>query len=100
MLGWATALFSELLIFQLFSDESLILGGPFHEMGHPTILGLLDFFFFCLFAISWAAPVAYRGSQARGRIRAVATDLGQSHKNSGSEFICTLHHSSLAMLKP
>ena len=25
-----------------------------------------DFFFFCLFAISWAAPEAYGGSQARG----------------------------------
>ena len=24
------------------------------------------FGFFCLFAISWAAPVAYGGSQARG----------------------------------
>ena len=25
-----------------------------------------SFFFFCLFAISWAAPVAYGGSQAKG----------------------------------
>jgi len=33
------------------------------------------FFFFCLFAISWATPAAYGGSQARGRIRAVATGL-------------------------
>ena len=33
------------------------------------------FFSFCLFAISWAACVAYGGSQARGRIRAVATGL-------------------------
>ena len=32
-------------------------------------------FFFSLFAISWAAPAAYGGSQARGRIGAVATGL-------------------------
>ena len=43
------------------------------------------FFFFGLFAISWATPVAYGGSQDRGRIGAVATDLRQSHSNSGSE---------------
>ena len=36
-------------------------------------------------AISWAAPAAYGGSQARGRIGAVATSLRQSHSNSGSE---------------
>jgi len=36
-------------------------------------------------AISWAAPAAYGGSQARGRIRAVATSLRQSHSNVGSE---------------
>ena len=33
------------------------------------LLGFL-FFFFCLFAISWAAPAAYGGSQARGLIGA------------------------------
>ena len=36
-------------------------------------------------AISWAAPAAYEGSQARGRIGAVATGLRQSHSNAGSE---------------
>jgi len=43
------------------------------------------FFFFCHFAISWAASTAYGGSQARGRIGAVATSLRQSHSNAGSE---------------
>ena len=38
-----------------------------------------------LFAISWATPTAYGGSQARGRIGAVATGLHQSHSNVGSE---------------
>ena len=36
-------------------------------------------------AISWAAPAAYGGSQARGRIGAVAAGLCQSHSNAGSE---------------
>ena len=33
---------------------------------------------FCLFAISRAAPVAYRGSRVSGRIGAVAADLHHS----------------------
>ena len=45
----------------------------------------LSFFFFDLFAISWAAPAAYGGSHARGRIRAVDASLHQSHSNAGSE---------------
>ena len=58
--------------------------------------GFFFFFFFFLsfvfffvvvvvVAISWAAPAAYGGSQARGRIGAVATGLHQSHSNAGSE---------------
>ena len=43
------------------------------------------FFFFCLFAISGAAPAAYGGSQARGRIGAIAAGLCQSHSKVGSE---------------
>ena len=37
----------------------------------------LSYFFlsFCLFAISWAVPVAYGGSQARGLIAAIAASL-------------------------
>ena len=56
---------------------------------------LFFFFFFLSFvfvvvvvvvvAISWAAPAAYGGSQARGLIGAVATGLHQSHSNKGSE---------------
>ena len=51
-------------------------------------------FFFVLFcflafvvvvAISWAAPAAYGGSQARGRMGAVATGLRQRHSKAGSE---------------
>ena len=48
------------------------------------------FFFFVvvvvdIIAISWAAPAAYGGSQARGLIKAVATGLHHSHSNVGSE---------------
>ena len=43
------------------------------------------FFFFCLFAISWATPTAYGSSQARGRIRAVAAGVHQSHSKAGSK---------------
>ena len=42
-------------------------------------------YLFCLFAISWAALAAYGGSQARGRIGAIAAGLRQSHSNVGSE---------------
>ena len=38
------------------------------------------FFFFCR-----AIPVAYRGSQARGQIKAAAADLCHSHRIAGSE---------------
>ena len=46
----------------------------------PRILFLLVFLF-CLFAISWAAPAAYGGSQARDQIGAVAAGLHHSHSN-------------------
>ena len=47
--------------------------------------GILKCTFFWLFAISWATPTAYGGSQARGLIGAIATGLHQSHSNVGSE---------------
>ena len=43
------------------------------------------FIYFCLFAISWAAPTAYGGSQARGQSGAVAAGLHHSHSNTRSE---------------
>ena len=45
----------------------------------------LKTFFFCLFAISWAAPAACGHSQARGLIGAVAVGLCWSHSNAGAE---------------
>ena len=52
----------------------------FVTAGHILLL-----LFFCLFAISWATPAAYGGSQARGRIEAIAAGLRQSHNSAGSE---------------
>ena len=43
------------------------------------------FFFFVFWPFSWAAPMAYGGSQARGPIGAVADGLQHSHSNAGSE---------------
>ena len=37
------------------------------------------------FVFSRAAPMVYGGSQARGQIGAIATDLHQSHSNVGSK---------------
>ena len=41
-------------------------------------------FFFLSFFFSWAAPVAYGGSQARGQIGTAATGLCHSRSNVGS----------------
>jgi len=49
------------------------------------------FFWFFIFGVT---PAAYGSSQARGQIRAAAAKLCQSHSNTGSEYICDLHHSS------
>ena len=41
--------------------------------------------FFFVFGLFRAAPMAYGGSQARGRIGAVAASLHQSHSDARSE---------------
>ena len=56
-----------------------------HSVGCLFVFFVCLFFVFCLFAISWAAPMAYGGSQARGLIGAVDAGLRQSHSNTGSE---------------
>ena len=42
-------------------------------------------FIYFLFAFSRATPSAYGGFPTRGRIRAVAAGLRQTHLNTGSE---------------
>ena len=55
---------------------------------------------FCLFAFSRATPAAYGGSQATGRIGAVATSLRQSHSNAGSELHLQPTPQLMATLNP
>ena len=64
--------------------------GGFGVLSHRLVRKVLSekiafFFFFWLFAVSRAAPVAYGWFQARGLIGAVAAGLCQSHSNEGSE---------------
>ena len=54
----------------------------FFSGGDLTSLRFFFFFFFCLFR---AAPEAYRGSQARGPIGAVAASLHHGQSNTRSE---------------
>ena len=58
------------------------------------------FFFFWSFAISWAAPAAYGGSQATGPIGAVAAGLHQSHSNMEPELRLQPTLQLTAMLDP
>ena len=51
-------------------------------------------FFFCLFAISWATPTAYGGSQARGLIGAVPPAYTRATATQDLSRVCDLHHSS------
>ena len=49
------------------------------------IITIIIIIIIVFFAISWAAPTAYGGSEARGRIGAVAAGLHHSHNNWGSQ---------------
>ena len=54
-----------------------------HSIFYRTRKENIDFFgLFCLFR---ATPMAYGGSQAGGRIRAVAAGLHHNHSNMGSK---------------
>jgi len=72
----------------LYSSCTLVYSFLF--LWYPYLVSFFLFFFFCLFAISWAAPVAYGGSQARGLIRAVARATATLDPSR----VCNLHHSS------
>ena len=60
----------------------------------------LSFFLFFSFGLFRAAPVAYGNAQAKGGIRAAAAGLPHSHSNTDPSRVCSLQHSSLAMLNP
>ena len=65
-----------------------------------SVLSTFFFFFFGLFAISWATLEAYGGSQTRGLTGAVAASLRQSHSNTGSESCLKPTPQLTAMLDP
>ena len=48
------------------------------------IFFIFIFYFFVFLLLLWASPAAYGGSQARGRIGAVAAGLHQSHSHSNA----------------
>ena len=56
---------------------------PTHTYTH--VFSFSFFFFLCVCVFLRAAPLAYRGSQARGLIRATVAGLHHSHSNAGSE---------------
>ena len=59
------------------------------ERAPNVFIEIKKFFFYlevcCCCLLYMATPTAYGGSQARGRIRAVAIGLRQSHSNVGSK---------------
>ena len=79
----ATELASPSLILR--PSFSLVSFDNFRVRYHLHVWMMQRNFFFFVFCLFRAAPVAYGGSQARGLIRAVAAGLCQRHSNSGSE---------------
>ena len=60
--------------------------GQFYYLITARLLNTIQLFvLFCFFAISWATPLAYGSSQARGLIGAETTGLHQGHSNAGSD---------------
>ena len=78
-----------------YMDIVCILPAWFFQSIFDILLLCFCFCFFCLFR---AAPAAYGGSQTRGSIRAVATDL--HHRHSGSELHLRPTLRLMAMLDP
>ena len=50
-----------------------------------SVSNLNSFYFYFIFLLFRAAPVAYGGSQARGQIGAIAASLCHGRSNVGSE---------------
>ena len=81
--------FSDLFRACAFPQHTVSSAFPWSVQLFLNVLVIYLFYLFFSFSVflpfSWAAPVACGGSQARSRIRAVATGLRQSHSNAGSE---------------
>ena len=74
-------LYTSYLHFTLLVEWRLLISPPYRII----VKARDSFFFFCLFAISWAAPAPYGVSQARGLIGAAAASIHHSHSNARSE---------------
>ena len=72
------------MLFRITSSEEGVVGAGYRFFLFIFLFYFIYFFFVFLLFL-WAAPPAYGGSQARGRIEAGATGLRQSHSNAGSE---------------
>ena len=68
--------------------------------GHSVINIVIFFFFVLFFFLFRAAPLAYGGSQARGRIGPAAASLCHSHSNVGSKLCLQPTPQLMATLDP
>ena len=81
--------------YHIIAPPTVLMWPPLCLLGYDLFFFLsfsFFFFFVVVVAISWAAPAAYGGSQARGRIRAVAAGLHRSTATRDPSRICDLHH--------
>ena len=65
--------------------EGFDLAQDIREGSSEKVTFIYLFFIFFVFCLFRATPVAYRGSQARGLIGAIASGLRQSHSKVGSK---------------
>ena len=63
--------------------SKVLVTDPTEEEVSPQYLQKALFFFFFVFYLFRAAPMAFGGLQARGPIGAVAADIHHSHSNAG-----------------
>ena len=84
---WFMFLYHVLVILTIFSLFCYILksNNAYWIAVYLKIFYFFIFLVFVFFAMSWTAPTAYGGSQARGQIGAAASSLHQSHSNAGSQ---------------
>ena len=78
---------------------------PFSSETFTNILLLIQIFMLCYNSLNYyrlfrAAPTAYGGSQARGRIGAVAAGLCHSHSDAGFELRLQLTPQLMTMPDP
>ena len=76
---------------------SLLVGSLIVYLSNPLFY-IYIIYFYLLFYLLRAAPMAHAGSQARGPIGAATTSLHHSQSNAGSEPLLQLTPQLMAML--